>query len=249
MDNEVKLFMIFDILGDTQRTGPKLWYINRARLEDVKNHVFDLLLIARILKRKLPSYVDFDKLCDYIICHDLPEAITGDITKFENVTDAEIERVTNVAKTYLQERFGDIIDFQTLISDFETKANLEAKIASLIDKAHSASTFIKYAAEGPVDMDNPLILDNLRNHPFIIAGRKEGKDLGDMFYEFHRMAIKMTEEEAKRYNITYEEGQKIVKVILDFLDTMHKAKEDGTLLVDRTKFPKEAITYNRFFKE
>ena len=50
-NNEVKLFMIFDILGDTVRTGPLLWQIERKRLEDVKNHILDLLLIARILKK------------------------------------------------------------------------------------------------------------------------------------------------------------------------------------------------------
>ena len=49
--NEVKLFMIFDILGDTVRTGPLLWQIERNRLEDVKNHILDLLIIARILKK------------------------------------------------------------------------------------------------------------------------------------------------------------------------------------------------------
>ena len=28
---EVKLFMIFDILGDTERTGPLLWQIERKK--------------------------------------------------------------------------------------------------------------------------------------------------------------------------------------------------------------------------
>ena len=32
-NKEVKLFMIFDILGDTVRTGPQLWKIERERLE------------------------------------------------------------------------------------------------------------------------------------------------------------------------------------------------------------------------
>lgn len=83
--DEVKLFMVFDILGDTERTGPLLWKIDRKRLEDVKNHILDLLLIARILKKYFPANLNFDKIMDYIICHDLPEAITGDITKFEGV--------------------------------------------------------------------------------------------------------------------------------------------------------------------
>ena len=89
MENEVKLFMVFDILGDTERTGPLLWQIKRERLEDVKNHIFDLILITRILKKFFPPTLDYDKMIDYIICHDLPEAITGDITKFEGVPDEE----------------------------------------------------------------------------------------------------------------------------------------------------------------
>ena len=89
--DDVKLFMVFDILGDTERTGPHLWQIERFRLEDVKNHILDLLLMARILKKYFPEGLDYDKITDYIICHDLPEAITGDITKFEGVSEEEIE--------------------------------------------------------------------------------------------------------------------------------------------------------------
>ena len=47
-DKDVKLFLIFDILGDIVRTGPILWHIERERLEDVKDHVFDLLVIVKI---------------------------------------------------------------------------------------------------------------------------------------------------------------------------------------------------------
>lgn len=51
LKQEVKLFMVFDILGDVVRTGPQLWHVSRERLEDVKNHVFDLMSITRILKK------------------------------------------------------------------------------------------------------------------------------------------------------------------------------------------------------
>jgi len=40
---EVKLFMLFDILGDTVRTGPLLWQIDREKLENVKEHTMDLI--------------------------------------------------------------------------------------------------------------------------------------------------------------------------------------------------------------
>ena len=62
--NSVKLFMIFDILGDTERSGPLLWHIDRKRLEDIKNHEMDLLLMFRILRDKLPKTLDDKKDAD-----------------------------------------------------------------------------------------------------------------------------------------------------------------------------------------
>ena len=138
--DEVKLFMVFDILGDTERTGPHLWQINRFRLEDVKNHVLDLLLMMRILQKHFPDGINYEKMTDYILCHDLPEAITGDITKFEGVTDDEIKRVTSLAIDYLGERFGHILDIRGIISSYEERSDLESKIVHMLDKLHSSTT-------------------------------------------------------------------------------------------------------------
>ena len=109
-ENKVKLFMLFDILGDTVRSGMIQWKVNRERLEDVKDHIMDLIFIAKILERYLSPFVDMSKVINYIIVHDLPEAITGDITKFEGVSEEEIERVTKLAIDYLVENFNDIKD-------------------------------------------------------------------------------------------------------------------------------------------
>jgi len=123
-ENDVKLFMIFDILGDTERTGPLLWHIERERLEDVKNHILDLLLIFRIIKKYLPDKLDNNKIVDYIICHDLPEAITGDITKFEGVAKEEIQSVTEEAIDYLGERFNDVFNIYEILNDYERQIDL-----------------------------------------------------------------------------------------------------------------------------
>lgn len=94
---------------------------DRKRLEDVKNHVLDLLLMLRILRNYLPDTLDFDRMEEYVICHDLPEAITGDITKFEGVTGEKIERVTNIAIDYLINNFDNILDFSVLLNGYEQK--------------------------------------------------------------------------------------------------------------------------------
>lgn len=134
-------------MGDTERTGPLLWQIERKRLEDVKNHILDLLLIARILKKYFPDNIDYNKINDYIMCHDLPEAITGDITKFEGVSDEEIRRVTNLAIDYLSNRFDNVLDLRTILNNYENRVDIESKIVNMIDKVHSSTTFIKYQSE------------------------------------------------------------------------------------------------------
>lgn len=244
-NNEVKLFMIFDILGDTVRTGPLLWQIERKRLEDVKNHILDLLIIVRILRKYFPTYLDYSKINDYIMCHDLPEAITGDITKFEGVTEDEIKRVTNIAIEYLASKFGSVLDFSTILYNYEDRVDIESKVVNMIDKVHSSTTFIKYQSEQDIDMNDPRIIPELRNHPFVVEKIKEGKDLADIFFEFHMKSVVITDEECERYSISREDADKIVNAIRTFANEIYNQKLNGTLLDVKNDFPIDAMKYNR----
>lgn len=244
-NKEAKLYMVFDILGDTERSGPLLWKIDRKRIEDVKNHILDLLLMFKILRKHLPSYLDDDKVADYILGHDLPEAITGDITKFEGVSDEEITRVTNIAITYLANKFGAIWDFSSIINGYEDKVDIEAKIVHMLDKIQSSVPFMKYQSEKDIDMNNSEIIAELRNNPIVVKMIAEGKDLADIFYEFHLRAINFTDKECERYNIGREEADKICDVIKSFATELYKQKQDGSLLDAKNDFPKEAMLYNR----
>lgn len=244
-ENDVKLFMIFDILGDTERTGPLLWHIERERLEDVKNHILDLLLIFRIIKKYLPDKLDNNKIVDYIICHDLPEAITGDITKFEGVAKEEIQSVTEEAIDYLGERFNDVFNIYEILNDYERQIDLEAKIVNMIDKVHSATTFIKYESEKHVNMDDERILSCLRQHPFVVQKIAEGKDLADIFYEFHMMSVKISDAECNKYGTKREEADQIVEAIRGFAEEFYAQKVNRTLLKVKDDFPKTAMRYKR----
>ncbi len=246
-DKDVKLFMIFDILGDTVRTGPQLWHIDRERLEDVKNHILDLLLIIRILKKYFPLKlnIDYDKVNDYIICHDLPEAITGDITKFEGVPDEEIKRVTKIAIEYLSNKFGNVLDLSNILNNYESRSDIEAKIVHMIDKIHSAIPFMKYQSEKDINMEDSRIIPELRYHPFVVRKIEEGKDLADIFFEFHLKSVDITDEECKKYNITREEANNITGIIRSFANEFHMQKVNGNLLKVEDDFPNEAMKYNR----
>jgi 5'-deoxynucleotidase YfbR-like HD superfamily hydrolase len=244
-DKEVRLFMIFDILGDTERTGPLLWKINRKRLEDVKNHVADLIFMARILKKYFPSYLNFDLIYDYIICHDIPESITGDITRFEGVSGEEIERVTKKAIEFLSDTFNNVLDFEKILNGYENRIDIESKVVHMLDKLHSSTTFIKYQSEQNVDMDNPDIISDLRNHPFVVKKIAEGKDLADIFFEFHFMALNITDDECEKYKVSRNDADVIVNAIRAFANEIYSKKQNGTLLNDSEEFPVDATIYNR----
>lgn len=243
--NTVNLFMVFDILGDTVRTGPQLWRIDRDRLEDVKNHVLDLLLIVRMLKKHFPKCLDYDKIEDYIICHDLPEAITGDITKFEGVSGEEIDRVTMLAIEWLGKTFDDVMPISSILHSYEGRVDIESKVVNMIDRVHSATTFIKYQSEGITDMDDPRIIPILRNNPLVVKGIEEGKDLADIFFDVHMKSVSMTDEECVKYRISREDGDRLVNVIGAFANEMIKQKNNGTLLNVKRELPSEAMVYNR----
>lgn len=244
-NKQVKLFMIFDILGDTERSGPVLWKIDRKRLEDIKDHVMDLLLMVRLLRKYLPDTLDFDKINDYIICHDLPEAITGDITRFEGVSGSEISRVNNLAIDYISSVYEDVMDFRTIFDNYENRVDLESKIVNMFDRVHSSTTFIKYQSESNVDMDKEGILYDLRNHPFVVEKISEGKDIADIFFEFHMKSVCMSDEECEKYGISREEGTRIVDVISAFANEFYNQKLNGTLLDGKNGFPSDAMIYNR----
>lgn len=243
--DDVKLFMVFDILGDTERTGPHLWQIERFRLEDVKNHVLDLLLMVRILRKYLPENLDYDKITDYIICHDLPEAITGDITKFEGVSNDEIKRVTTLAIEYLGDRFKGVMDVGEILRNYEERVDLESKIVNMLDKLHSSTTFIKYESESHVDMDDPRIIPELRQHPFVVEKINAGYDLADIFFEFHMKSVNISDEECIKYGITSKTRDSIVSAIRGFANEIYSQKVNGTLLDGKSNFPQKAMIYNR----
>lgn len=242
-EDEVKLFMVFDILGDTLRSGPLQWCVKRERLEDVKNHILDLILIYRIIKKYLPDNLDSEKVIDYIICHDLPEAITGDITKFQGVSQEEIDRVTQSAIDYLVARFNGVMDLRSILSRFEEKADIEAKVATLIDKVHSATTFLKYQTESEIDVDDPGIIPELA--PYVNMAKDQGIDVGDIFYNYHSKSLKITDEECIKYGISFQERDAIVNAVRGFIGEFYKQKLDKTLLDASSTFPEDAIIYKR----
>ena len=134
-----------------------------------------------------------------------------------------------------------MLNINTLLDDFENSKDLEAKTLHMIDKVHSSIEFLKYDNENKVDMDNPEIIEILRENPRIVKLKKQGLSLGELFYVWHLSSVNFTEEEIMKYNISNEDADRITSSIKEFMESIfektkniHKIKED---------FPEEATIY------
>lgn len=241
MDKEAKLYVLFDMLGDLIRSGPLQWKVDRFRTEDLKDHVFDLILMVKLIRPHLPSYIDTEKMTDYAIVHDLAEIITGDITGFEGIPASEKERVTRLATNYLIDVYGDLMHVGELLTAYEEKADIEAKVLKFLDSISSSNTFTKYDNEHKIDMDNPAVIQCLRENPGVLELRKECSTLKEVFYVWHSRKIKFTEEEIKKYNISKEDADRIVLKAKALMASIYEEYAHVDEII--ADFPKEAMIY------
>ena len=246
MYSEIRLFILFDMLGDIERSGLIQWKIKRKRLADVKNHLMDLVVLCKLMKPYLPDYIDVNKMIDYAIIHDLAEVITGDITTFEGVTKEQKKKVEQIATNYLINEFHNTINFEKNIKDYENQNNIEAKVVHMLDKTCSIIEFLKYDSENKVDMDNPEIIEVLRNNKKVCEMKNEGMSLGEVFYNWHLKNIVITDEEIDKYNISRYDADKITISIKDFINQYKKEIENKNVLLE--KMTEEAKIY-RYINE
>ncbi len=241
MDKEARYFLTYDMLGDLKRSGPVQWRVNRFRTEDVKDHTLDLIVMIRLLKPYLPSNIDLSKMIDYALFHDNEEVITGDITGFEGVSKEEKERVNKIAMDYLIKEYNSIMNIENSLEDYEDKTNIEAKIVYMLDKLCSCIPFLKYDAEQKIDMDDPNIIESLRNNPGVVKLKEQGLSLGEIFYVWHLRKVNFSEEELVKYNISRETADSIVNAIKTFMKSIvNQIKYLDQIVED---FPKEAMIY------
>lgn len=241
MEKEAKLYLIFDMLGDLRRSGPVQWQIDRFRTEDIKDHVFDLILMTKLIKPYIPNYIDTNKMIDYAIIHDLEEVITGDITTFEGISKEEKDRVNNIAMNYLINEYGDLININNLFNDFENSVDIEAKTLHMLDKVSSSIAFLKYDNESKVDMDNPNIIECLRTNPKVVELKEKGLSLGEIFYIWHLRKVKFDDNELIKYNISNSDANKIVNAIKSLMKSIHDELKNIDEIIE--DFPKEATLY------
>lgn len=103
------------------------------RHESVAEHSWRLSLMAYLVKDEFPD-VDINKVILMCICHDLGEAITGDIPSFNKTESDEIveNREVHLLISNLPEPYKK--DLSMLFSEMNEQETIESKIYKGLDK-------------------------------------------------------------------------------------------------------------------
>jgi 5'-deoxynucleotidase YfbR-like HD superfamily hydrolase len=129
------LFNMVALTHRFQQTKRTIYATGEDRFENDAEHSFQLALIAWYLieKQKLP--LNKEKVLLYALCHDLPEAYTGDKsfyrTKEEDKSKKELE------KEAVKQLLKDHPDFPSLgatITTYEEMCDEESKFVYALDK-------------------------------------------------------------------------------------------------------------------
>lgn len=241
MQKEAKFFLTYDMLGDLKRSGPVQWQVNRPRTEDLKDHVLDLIVMIKLLRPHLPIDIDMFKIIDYAIVHDSEEVITGDITGFEGVTSDDKKRVSKIAMDYLINEYHNIMNYEESMTDYKGRNDIEAKIVYMLDKISHCIPFLKYDYESKIDMDNPKVIETLRNNPEVVRLKNQGLSLSEIFCVWHMRKITFSDEELVKYNISRDTANRIVEVIKSFMESIIAQSKQLDQIVN--DFPKDAMMY------
>ena len=95
--------------------------------------------------------------------------------------------------------------------------------------------------ENKVDMDNPEIIECLRENPRIVKLKKQGLSLGELFYVWHISSVNFTEEEIMKYNISNEDADMITSSIKAFMNALFEQEKSKEKIEE--DFPVEATIY------
>ncbi len=120
-------------LAEKMKCNTRHSWTSTGRQESVAEHSWRLTLMALLLADEIPE-MDYKKVIEMGILHDLGEAVTGDIPSFlktekDSVTEkAAVQNLLDILPVAQKERFT------ALFEEMEERKTLESKVYKALDK-------------------------------------------------------------------------------------------------------------------
>lgn len=133
--DRLPFFLAADALKEIRRAN---WVHSTARLENVAEHSWHVLLLAMLFADAAPDGVDHNHVRDLLIVHDLVEVYAGDTPLWNTeLQRSEVERELDAAGRLLGMLPVDVRGrFDGLIHEFLEQQTREARFARAIDSLH-----------------------------------------------------------------------------------------------------------------
>lgn len=128
-------------LKETDRAGWKLQGIDAP--ESVADHTFGVCLLALVLSRDASPPLRRDRCVAMALVHDLAEALVGDITPFDGVSNEEKDRREREAMTHLSTLLGDP-EILELWEEYQRAATPESRFVRDLDKLETVVQAVRY---------------------------------------------------------------------------------------------------------
>lgn len=137
-----------------KRQGWVYWNVAKTRIESIAEHVFGVQQLAWVIYSEAQLDLDIFKVIAMLSLHETEEVIIGDITPFDNITDAEKLAMGDKA---VKQIFGKINKSEILIeliNEFNQRNTKEAQFAYLCDKMECDLQVKRYSDLGKCSVEN-----------------------------------------------------------------------------------------------
>ena len=134
-NNIINFYKQYIELEQIIRKGWLMCNVPAERLESVADHTLQLIMLASVITKELKIDIDYKKLIDMLIIHDLGETIVGDISEVElNRQEKKIEEAKAIKELLntLSEENSEY--YYKLWLEMESKSTETSKFAYLLDK-------------------------------------------------------------------------------------------------------------------
>lgn len=127
-DNLSYLINILGKLKELQRTG----WVNKGieHAETVAAHSYGVALLALLFA---PKYLDKEKCLKLALVHDLQEALVGDITPFDGVSEEEKAQREKAAVKEISQKLH-FAELEDLFTEYENNQTKEARFVKDMDR-------------------------------------------------------------------------------------------------------------------
>ena len=180
----VKQMMDFLHIAERLKDNIRHCTTSKRRVESVAEHSWRVSLMAMMLVHEIKD-VDFYKILQMCILHDLGESITGDIPTFwktEEHTKIEEMAVFDLLKK-LPENLQN--DWKALFLEMDAQQTKEAKIYKALDKLEA----VIQHNESPLDTWLPLEYELNQTY-----GKEEAETAHPFLAELRQLAIEDTKQ-------------------------------------------------------